>query len=164
VGEFSIDIAQFHAETIEDIDIIRRKTTLDVFSKVVFKTPVDTGRARGNWSVSISKPSRKVLKGVDRTGQKVQARIATSVGRSSVTDSVFLANNLPYIGVLEYGGYPMDPEKGSRISIGKAKGQYEIRSAGGFSKQAPAGMVRTTIAEFPYIVRKSEAGTKFSGG
>ena len=58
----------------------------------------------------------------------------------------------------------MDPEKGSRISIGKAKGQYEIRSAGGFSKQAPAGMVRTTIAEFPYIVRKSEAGTKFSGG
>lgn len=130
---FVIDVEQFAAKSISDIDVIRRKTTLEVFSKVVKKTPVDTGRARGNWQTTIGSPASGEIERLDRSGAASVSEVVSVVGRSGLTDVVFLTNNLPYIGVLEYG----------------------------HSRQAPRGMVRTSIAEFPYIVKRSESGTKY---
>jgi len=87
---------------------------------VVLLTPVDEGRARA---------SRAVFPG--------------SLVGLGLWQTVWITSSLPYIEVLEYGGYPDPPLRGSwnpRLR------RYEVKSAGGFSRQAPRGMVRITYA------------------
>ena len=94
-----------------------RKTVLDALRLVVEKTPVDTGHARMNWYPSFGQPDFAEISG---TGQP---NMSPSMDMASIErfEPVFLQNNVPYIGALEYGS----------------------------SKQArnPDGMVRRTILE-----------------
>jgi hypothetical protein len=53
-----------------------------------------------------------------------------------------IASGLPYIRILEYGGYPNPPVRGS---WDRATRQWVVKSSGGFSRQAPQGMVRVTV-------------------
>lgn len=116
------------------MDIFVRRLVLDIDKRLVMKTPVDTGRAKANWNVSL---------GIIDTG----TRIATSkAGRGQYDNynqseivsikvngqKVYLTNSLPYIRRLEFG----------------------------YSKQAPAGMVRTTLAEMQPIIRAIAAEVK----
>nr|BDD47044.1 hypothetical protein 14 [bacterium] len=153
MGTFAIDIAKFHAKTIEQIDVIRRKTTLDVFSRIVKRTPVDTGRTRGNWQVSVAAPASGTVEDTEDPTNDISREIE----QAQMTDSIFLTNNAPWILKLEYGGYPNPPERGTYIPRRRGGPRYEQRSKEGFSKQAPKGMVRVTLEEFPYIVQ-IEAG------
>jgi 2-keto-4-pentenoate hydratase len=139
VSTFSIQLAQLAAKVKADLDTTVRKSTLQVFSAVVQKTPVDTGRARANWNVSRGAPDATTTESTNQARGQEEAAKALNEPAGGV---VYLANGLPYIRTLEYGGYPNPPKKG--------KG----KTAGGFSKQAPAGMVRTTAAEFDEHVRK----------
>lgn len=96
-----------------------KKIALEVLTRVVLKTPVQSGRARGNWFVTINEPDMSVADQVDPTG-----RLAIGEGTSVITampsaQTVIIQNNLPYIGKLESGS----------------------------SQQAPVGMVAVTIAE-----------------
>ncbi|WP_321991527.1 hypothetical protein [Marispirochaeta aestuarii] len=160
MGQFAIDIQQFGKDAINQVDVIRRKIALEVFSGVVLKTPVDSGRARGNWQSSVGALATSEVERVDKGGRAAVSEAERVINSSRITDSVFLSNNVPYIFSLEYGGYPKVVKRGSR-KRGKRKG-YEVRSVGGFSKQAPAGMVQVTLAEFPYIVSREAAQNGFS--
>lgn len=114
---FSGDIAKFTKKTADKTEKVFRATALDIFGKIVKATPVDEGRARGNWQMTLNTPSDKVL---DTT--TVQSTGA--INRATNEDEIFITNNLPYIVALENG----------------------------HSKQAPAGMVKTTLNEFEAIV------------
>ena len=134
-------------------DLVIRKVALDLFSRVVIKTPVDTGRARGNWMVGVNRIPTEEGPGIDTAPMP---RIISDVSAAKFGDNVALSNTLPYIGPLEYGGFPDPPMKGTRLK----GGGYEIKSAGGYSKQAPQGMVRTTIKEYQPTLRKAVAEAK----
>lgn len=123
-----------------------------LYSNIVKRTPVDTGRARGNWNVS----KGKVDTTVTNKGRK------TVKGKSIVPDAegdedYFISNNLPYIGTLEYGGYP-DPVKNG--SYDKKKKVYVKKSEHGFSKQAPNGMLGVTVAEADRLFKLALKGDK----
>jgi predicted phage gp36 major capsid-like protein len=101
-----------------------KKVAMQVLAGVVNKTPVDTGRARSNWMTAVNAVPSETVE-ISASLSREQAT-AESINRGTgVIDSakpfssISIANNLPYIGTLEYGG----------------------------SKQAPNGMVRTTLAE-----------------
>lgn len=146
---FYIDVAQFNARTFRDVEVIFRKTILEIGKRVVEKTPVDKGYARGGWQTTTGSPASV---DVERTGAGPALQELQGVAlQAQLSDAVFLTNLVPYIGVLEFGGYPLDPEGG------------EGKTVGGFSTQAPNGMVRVTIAEFDYIVADSADGTGFRG-
>lgn len=139
MARFSIPLAQLAERMKLDLDTVVRKSTVQVFDAVVKKTPVDTGRARANWNVSRGAPDSTA------TASTNQARAATEVQKALAEPAggvVYLANGLPYARVLEYGEYP-NPPKG-----GKGK------TAGGFSRQAPAGMVRISAVEFSDYVQR----------
>lgn len=118
-----------------------RERTHELFTKIVKRTPVHTGRARDNWNVSRGRanysynPTPPEGRGLSEVN-KVWAMPAGS--------SVFLANGTPYISLLEYGGYPNPPE------------EYTGRTVGGFSSQAPAGMVRISVLEFGGTIGKTK--------
>ncbi len=132
-GSFEIDIAKFVAKANGNVNLVIRKISLDIFSRVILKSPVDTGRFRGNWQVGIGSMPSGTLSVNDKDGSmamgKVTAALLGQGGQFSARagDVIYLVNNLAYAQALEYG----------------------------HSKQAPNGMVRLTLTEFPQVVNKA---------
>jgi hypothetical protein len=112
-----------------------------LYSSIVQKTPVDTGRARANWNLSCGRIDNSINPNAKEPRVKTEDDI-------NVRDdeTIYISNNLPYIETLEYGGYPSPVKKGTYVKT-KGKGHYEKRSRNGFSKQAPKGMVGLAVAE-----------------
>jgi hypothetical protein len=113
-------------------DLAVRKIAMEIFRRVVMRSPVDTGRFRGNWQAEINAPAAGQLAATDKGGGATLAKIQAVVEQATVGMHIFLANNLPYARRLEYG----------------------------WSKQAPAGMVRITVQEFQTIVDQAVQQTK----
>ena len=138
MGRFEDDINKFQRKTADKMDQAVRKISLEILSSVVFKSPVDTGRFRSNWQVSIgSVPSGTVgYQGTEaiaeRAGSKgpvYEATVAKSKGTADSAkagDVIYIANNLP----------------------------YAVRLEEGYSGQAPAGMVTLTVQEFASTVKR----------
>lgn len=82
------------------------------------------GRFRANWFVTTGAASAATTENVDPSGSQAIANASAALASFSAGPSIFLTNNLPYAMPLELG----------------------------HSKQAPAGMVRITVEEFPQIV------------
>lgn len=176
---FASDIRGWVQGTKKEIDQEVRSIQMALFSGIILATPVDSGRARGNWQVSIGTPKTDAITRLDPSGAAAIAEVETGMGGAG--GITWLTNNLPYIEVLEYGQYPNPPKKGTRIAGKKRQklegtsvfsfnaelrqsralkaslrepATYEIRSAGGFSKQAPEGMVRINLARISQILRE----------
>ena len=112
-------------------------------SLIVKGTPADEGRARNNWFLTVGTPfTLSAGRDKDKNGAASEASL-DGIPKSVIGNKVYFTNNLPYIGMLEYGGYPSPVKNGTYL--GKGKG-YEIRSINGYSKQvAPSGWVRKNI-------------------
>lgn len=117
-----------------------RQIALEADTRLREKTPVDTGRARGNWNIGVDSPDGtwSDLKR-EGAGPAMPREIPPGVG---LGHRVYLTNSVPYIEVLEYGGYPNPPKRGTGKTIG------------GFSRQAPAGMVRITAVELQPVAEE----------
>ena len=95
----------------KDIDQWFRKITLSLYRDVIIGTPVDTGRARANWQLAIGSAPSSVLSKTDKGRQKSDSGASGSevrkanqkMGVRKAGRSVFIANNLGYIGALEEG-------------------------------------------------------------
>lgn len=101
-------------------------------------TPVDEGRARNNWFLSIGVPFTLSGRAASKSGNGSQSS-ANGMPPWVLNKKIFFTNNLPYIGVLEYGGYP------------KPGGEL---STNGFSNQAPNGWVRSELIRMQNNIRK----------
>ncbi len=124
-----------------------RAAGMNLFGRVIKETPVDTGRARGNWFITHGSASNK--SGGVRLPENpiIKMRSFDLIKRRKW----FLNNNLLDIYALEYGDYPNPPKQGTYV---KGKG-YEQRSQNGFSRQAPNGMVRKNIALWPSLLKRA---------
>lgn len=138
MSDFALDITNWVIKAKGNVNAVIRKVAFDMGARIIMRTPVDTGRARGNWLLGLGSPqfySARADK--HKTPVNDQGR-----GQSSAKDSllnglqafeatsgqsIFITNSVPYIGKLEYGS----------------------------SKQAPAGMVRITVAEFKQIAEQA---------
>jgi hypothetical protein len=117
--EFKLSLERFGKITRQQATVIVRKIALELDNAVVMATPVDTGRARGNWFPSIGAPSAQVdISSTDKAGSASAARVVALVATAPLGSTVWLSNNLDYIEKLENGS----------------------------SKQAPHGMVATNMA------------------
>ena len=130
--KFVVDVRALVAKVKGRLDVIPRKVTLDVFSRCVLRSPVDTGRFRGNWQVSIGSIDRTVTEKVDPSGSGTLARVQAVAGSMNAGTVAYLANSLPYARRLEYG----------------------------WSRQAPAGMVRITAREYQATLKAAVSATK----
>lgn len=125
LGSFEIDIAKFVAKANGNVNLVIRKIALDLFTRVILKSPVDTGRFRGNWQVAIGSIPSGTLAIDDKGGTATIAKVTAETLGLVAGQTITLVNNLAYASALEYG----------------------------HSKQAPNGMVRLTLQEFPQVVR-----------
>lgn len=109
------------ANSVDDVVTeIQQTIALSALIKIIRKTPVDTGRARGNWQCAMAKRPKGVLENEDKSGQATINKGVDKANKiANVGDVFYITNNLPYIERLENG----------------------------WSKQAPAGMVQISLDE-----------------
>lgn len=141
-GSFALDLSRFAKKANGRMTLVIRKVAIDIFTRVVQMTPVDTGRARANWSVGVNKFPIQTTEETDKSGDETIRKIEAAVATAKAGDVIFLVNSLPYIRMLEYGGYGSGP-----------------KTIGGFSIQAPAGMIRVVLAEYPGVINTAVASS-----
>jgi len=125
----AMDIKKVAEALSLSVDEVTRKIALTAYDGVTKKTPVDTGRARGNWNFSVGNADTTVSS--EGFGKSTGSHVNSSTPPSSpkapkITlkkgdglEDIYITNNLPYINILESGN----------------------------SKQAPKGMVDVTMNE-----------------
>jgi len=135
-GPFELNIARFVEKAKGNADLVVRKVALDVFSRVIEKSPVGNpdlwkhpappgytgGRFKSNWLVAIGSIPEGTTVAIDVSAAITRVEAETLGAKAG--DVIYLVNNLPYARALEYG----------------------------HSTQAPVGMVRLTVQEFGAIV------------
>lgn len=104
-----------------------RMLALEALSRIVLRTPVDTGRARGNWNVGVGEADAGFAwDQYDAQGQGTIARGQALLEGAPPGQVLYVTNSIAYILPLEHG----------------------------HSKQAPAGMVAVTLAELQGIAQQ----------
>ncbi|BBT40881.1 HK97 gp10 family phage protein [Pseudomonas putida] len=80
-----------------------RVIAMAMLNEIVLRSPVDTGRFRGNNIVSVGGPVYTATENLDKSGgETIQRGLSAMSGLEPYTQ-VFIQNNLPYAGPLEDG-------------------------------------------------------------
>ncbi len=101
VSTFNMDLNRLAKDLGLETDKVVRKVTLQLWNGITLKTPVDTGRARGNWNLTEGSADTSVNEGAT----SVQA-YSEPTGKKSV----YITNSLPYIQALEKGSSKQAPK------------------------------------------------------
>lgn len=123
-GSFSETLRQYRDQALADVDEVFRKVVIEIGSSVIRLSPVDTGRFRGNWQMTIDAPASASLDNYDKEGHDTIARLVSDAQPLTFGQTAYIVNNLIYAISLEYG----------------------------HSRQALTGMVRITKERFQDIV------------
>ena len=101
------------AELEDDVNQLARATMINVLKGLVLATPVDTGRARGNWQVSVSRPINSQSKDFDKGGGATINKGVAETAKAKIIKYpiLWLTNNLPYIEALNNGHSDQAPKK-----------------------------------------------------
>lgn len=130
---FTTDLLKFGEKAKFKQEQALRKVSLELFGRVIMRTPVDTGRLRGNWQATMGAPATTEVEEEDNLTPVNQTGSGSSIAKNRMAEFVlgankptvfYLTNTLPYAGVVEYGS----------------------------SDQSPKGMVRISVAEYESIV------------
>jgi len=118
---FASDISKYAKKTKLSMDDAVVAINTQLTNDIIVGTPVDSGRARGNWYPSISKPSNEVnLEAEDKSGAGAISE-AQNVAKGSSGTVFYLTNNLKYIKRLEYGWSNQAPSGFMRRAIKNMK-------------------------------------------
>ncbi len=101
------DFKKFHQQVIAEL-----------FKRIVLRTPVDTGRARGNWQIELGGPAQGTLDVEDKDGGPTILKEIVKLSDIPPFSLVHISNNLEYISYLEYEKRsPQHPEGFLEISL-----------------------------------------------
>lgn len=114
MSRWSIPIERLAERAGLKLDTVTRKVTLDLFTSVVQKSPVDTGRFKGNWNVSTTTPNLSLSATMNGARGLSEAQKALNIPAGGVA---FLSNGLPYARRLEFGYSQQAPAGMVRLSV-----------------------------------------------
>lgn len=118
---FAGDLLSFEKKYELQVEKVLRKVVLDMSAQLIQMSPVDSGRFRSNWYLTVGySPTLTTTTQADPSGGISLSRIQSGLTAIDMGKLIWITNNLPYATRLEYG----------------------------YSKQAPAGMVRISAARF----------------
>lgn len=122
--QFNREVNKF-AEVLvpKQFSLFIRGLAFKILRGVVRRTPVKTGRARGNWQVNVGSITSEELERLDKAGNSTireGGMALAKLRKNGIGQIIYIFNNVPYI---------IDLEDGHS------------------QEQAPVGMVKVTFAE-----------------
>lgn len=139
--DFERSIENFIKKAKKNPEQVVRQVTIKLYSQIILASPVDTGRFRMNWQATYGAPATGILIANDPSGSRAIANATSFVMNYPKWDEFRFTNNLPYAGKIEFGGYPGDGPN----------------TLGGYSRQAPQGVVRVTVKRFQRLIDEAAA-------
>lgn len=107
--------------------VIRQIIVSTILSNLAKVTPIRTGRLNGGWLVGVGrKPSGVAVPFL--TARVVAARNSEAIDKITATNRVFITNNVPYAGFVEFGTRRMAPRAYTQRALQAA--QLELRARG----------------------------------
>lgn len=118
---FSLEVEQFAKGLMpKQVLILQKKIALEALARVVQKTPVDTGRARGNWQVTVGTPAEGELA---VTGRVEPA--SSGLAALKPFDVVYIVNNVDYIIYLEGGSSGQAPAGMVAVTVEELRSMFK---------------------------------------
>lgn len=130
---FQADLKRFAEATKRNLNDAARGVVLELGTRIVQRSPVDTGRFRGQWQIAAGGPDTRTNEPFDKQAlgsppsAATFARWQAEVNAATIGSTFYITNSLPYARRLEYDSH---------------------------SSQAPAGMVRVTVVEYGQIIQQ----------
>lgn len=124
---FAADLAKLCERAGDKAELVVRKVALDMGGQLIDRSPVDTGRFKNNWVTSMGSMSTATGGNADPSAGTARTLLKTQVDGWKPGQTIFITNSLPYAMRLEHG----------------------------YSKQAPAGMVKLTVQNYAQAVAKA---------
>ena len=116
----------------DEIDYDVEELAMNCLSEFINLSPVDTGRFRNNWIVTVDKDTDKIRESIVSDPYKLgQAVINRAIKSGADIDYILISNNLDYANVIDSGLY-QNPNDGEL-------------TANGYSLQATNGVTRPGI-------------------
>ena len=103
IAEFNRDIRAFEKTVPDKIVTLQKWIVFKALRSLRFRTPVDTGRASGNWQTTIDNPAEGQLEDFDTTEEATMGRARAQLAGLTAGHIVWLTNNVTYIEYLENG-------------------------------------------------------------
>ena len=82
---------------------LMQMATTDFYQKIIILTPVDTGRARWGWNITVNAPSSTVPPPGIYPMPTIDQHMENPINSITVTDVIYITNNVPYIKRLNAG-------------------------------------------------------------
>lgn len=131
---FNQHIADFKKKSNLSNEVILKKFAFDLLTKIIRKTPVDTGRARGGWFPAIEALGVGSEKSVEFNVSKGGKNFSEQAFNEGKTKGQFIDNTKGPWNQIKY----VDIINGV---------EYVIFLEYGYSQQAPHGMIRLSMRE-----------------
>lgn len=127
--DFADIIAKWRDETIDAADEILQIITFKIGQSVVMLSPVDTGRFRGNWQLTINGGSDMSLLREDQSGAATLSDMARTVGTLSMGQVAYIQNHVLYGFDLEHGSSPQARDPDGMVLVTAAKFNQIVQAA-----------------------------------
>lgn len=103
MADFMSVIDTWIEETEQHIDRILRTLIINIGESVVELSPVDTGRFKGNWQMTVNSPATASLLRYDKSGSITLADIRAKANTFTAGEVAYIQNHVLYGHDLEYG-------------------------------------------------------------
>ncbi len=132
MGHFGVAIHGFVDETKDDLNEVTIKSVLELRSRLIVNSPVDTGRFRANWQYGLDTAPGGVVETKGTSESPAPAPATPNIAPQAIGHTHILVNNVPYANRIEDG----------------------------WSDQAPKGVVSLRVQEWPSILDEAVASVR----
>jgi hypothetical protein len=145
---FRADLVRIANQIDLDFGVALKSAAVELLRRIANDTPVSLydedvpGHAAGSWYVSKGSIGHEVLPDGRRSSAEAAYNRAQRISMANPYVVWYIYNRVPYVVWLEYGLYP------TGFSRPRDKYRRKRRTVGGFSTQAPEGMMRINVAAF----------------
>tara|TARA_B100000686_G_C16738759_1_gene945276 strand:+ start:1415 stop:1825 length:411 start_codon:yes stop_codon:yes gene_type:complete len=103
-----------------------RQYAADAFGQIIQNTPVDKGRAKNNWNISLNSVDPSITDAANPNRAGTNEAISATLNLK-LNDTVFISNNLPYIQRLNDGYSLQAPENFVESAVQVAENRLRER-------------------------------------
>lgn len=121
IKPLKVAVADFAKLIDVNLGAVMRKITIDLHGKITKRTPVDTGRARASWAVSINAPPS----GPPPPPGSYPTPPMVDAGKITGKTRVYIVSRLVYIEPLENGHSKQAPRGMLRIALAEIAAEID---------------------------------------
>lgn len=112
--QFRANFARLIERAGDNVQAVVRRTALELQAQMIQKSPVDTGRFKGNWQAGTGTANGSTG---DEANSDALARAAVVLQGWKPGQTIYLTNSMPYATRLEFGWSQQAPAGMVRLSV-----------------------------------------------